>query len=296
MKIPVVLTVLLTLGLVSLCASAAVLPPLTLEAPASVGKGNAFLARALSGVPVNEFTFTWLGKEQAVKAIRSGNAWLGEILLPVPVDTRDDGGRLAVGVSGGGAVGATVNFHDVKRPVQKLQVDKKYVDPPKAVQQRIKQDRQKVRQALARNDVERQWRLPLYRPVQGGISSQFGLKRVFNGQLRGQHRGLDLRGAEGTPIHACSDGVVVLNDDLYYSGNTVYVNHGDGVFTAYLHMSKSNVQPGQQVRRGDVIGYVGATGRVTGPHLHLSLLVQGQSVDPLPLLEQRIKGARDAVR
>ncbi|MBD5608329.1 MAG: M23 family metallopeptidase, partial [Desulfovibrio sp.] len=83
-----------------------------------------------------------------------------------------------------------------------------------------------------------------------------------------------------------ADGKVALVDNLYYSGNTVYLNHGDGVFTAYLHMSKPLVKPGDIVKKGDVVGLVGATGRVTGPHLHLSLIVQGQGVDPLPLLQE----------
>ena len=107
---------------------------------------------------------------------------------------------------------------------------------------------------------------------------------MFNGQPRGLHRGLDLRGTEGTPIVACADGRVALTGDLYFSGNVVYINHGEGVFTAYLHMSKILVAQGQPVRKGEVIGLVGATGRVTGPHLHLSLLVQGVSVDPQPFL------------
>ncbi len=118
----------------------------------------------------------------------------------------------------------------------------------------------------------------------GTVSSLFGMKRVFNGQPRGMHRGLDLRGAQGTPIRACADGVVALVDDLYFSGNAVYINHGDGVFSSYLHMSKPLVTPGERVRRGQVVGLVGATGRVTGPHLHLGLMVQGESVDPQPLL------------
>lgn len=295
MKIPAAITAIFLFLAIFLRAPESAQAAITLEAPASAGKGNAFVARAVSDVPVNEFTFNWLGKARKVRAMQNGNNWSAEIMLPVPLDAKGVGAQLAA-AAGGAKTQADVSFHDVKRPVQKLQVDKKYVDPPASVQQRIKADREKVRQALAQGDVERQWNLPFYRPVPGGISSQFGLKRVFNGQLRGQHRGLDLRGPEGTPIHACADGIVALKDNLYYSGNTVYVNHGDGVFTAYLHMSRSNVRPGQKVKRGDVIGYVGATGRVTGPHLHLSLLAQGQSVDPLPLLEQRAKGAKNAAR
>ena len=144
----------------------------------------------------------------------------------------------------------------------------------------------RVARALAIYSSRRSWTAPFVRPVEGGISSQYGLRRVFNGQPRGFHKGLDLRSPEGTPIKACADGVVTLADNLYFSGNAVYLDHGLGVVTAYLHMSKILVRPGESVRRGQVVGLVGATGRVTGPHLHLSLFAQGQSVDILPLLEK----------
>ena len=153
-----------------------------------------------------------------------------------------------------------------------------------AQMERIKADRELVRKTLAAYVPERLWTLPFDRPVPGDVSSLFGLKRVFNGQPRGLHRGLDLRGTEGTPIVACADGRVALTGDLYFSGNVVYINHGEGVFTAYLHLSEILVQNGDRVRKGQVVGLVGATGRVTGPHLHLSLLVPGESVDPQPFL------------
>ena len=124
----------------------------------------------------------------------------------------------------------------------------------------------------------------MQRPVPGATTSQYGLRRVFNDQARNPHRGLDLRGGEGDPIHAADDGVVVLVSDHYYGGKTVVVDHGLGVLTAYLHLSGFNVDKGQRVRRGDVIGSVGSTGRVTAPHLHLSLYVMGVSINPLPLL------------
>lgn len=214
------------------------------------------------------------------------------ILLPVPLDEKADSLELSVAAEATGkklksaaAVARTrLALYDKDRPVQKLTVDKKYVNPPASQQARIKKDREKVRQALARPLPERCWSVPFARPVPGGVSSLFGMKRVFNGQPRSVHRGLDLRGAQGTPIQVCADGQVALVDNLYFSGNVVYINHGEGVFSAYLHMSETRVRPGERVRKGQVIGLVGATGRVTGPHLHLSLIVQGQSVDPQPFL------------
>lgn len=265
-----------------------------LDAPAATVRGSAFMARAWSEARVGEFVFFWLGKRLAAQASQHGNGlWQASILLPVPLEQKQDTLQLGVaGVSQGKrdrtvpALTADIRLLHKKRPVQKLTVDRKYVDPPADEQTRIKGDREKVRQALAQYLPGRRWTLPLARPVPGSVSSLFGLRRVFNGQPRSMHRGLDLRGAEGTPVQACADGRVVLADDLYFSGNAVYLNHGEGVFTAYLHLSRILVRQGQDIRRGEVIGLVGATGRVTGPHLHLSLTVQGHAADPEPLLAE----------
>ena len=221
--------------------------------------------------------------------------WRAELMLPAPLGEKAQ--SLTLGACAGKEckqpeATRKVGLHDRKRPVQRLTVDRKYVAPPPEEAARIRRDREKVAAALAQRLPERQWELPLDRPVPGTVSSLFGLKRVFNGEPRGMHRGLDLRGAQGSPIRACADGVVALVDDLYFSGNAVYINHGDGVFTSYLHMSKPLVKPGERVQRGQVIGLVGATGRVTGPHLHLGLVVQGESVDPQPLLAPAAGGEK----
>lgn len=274
---------------------------LRLDVPDRVARGDAFLALAVADAPMQEVVFSWRGKQwraqaEPVTAEQGGQVWQAVILLSVPLESKDQRLTLSASAAGDGlrSPQATVALFDRKRPVQKLTVDKKYVDPPARVMERIRRDRETVRAALAHYSPARSWTLPLVRPVPGGISSLYGLKRVFNGQARGYHRGLDLRGAEGTPIKACADGRVVLCDDLYFSGKTVYLDHGQGVFTAYLHMSEQLVQDGQEVRKGQVIGKVGATGRVTGPHLHLSLIVQGQSVDVEPLLAPREAAAPQA--
>lgn len=262
-----------------------------LSVPDKVARGDAFLARAESDRQTSDFTFYWRGKPYAVSAEKEGEKYIGQILLPVPLEEKSANLHISVspGIKKLEEIGSTIQIYDKKRPVQKLVVDKKYVNPPAFEKARIEKDREKVKAALASGTGTRNWSLPFARPVQGSVSSQFGMKRVFNGQPRSVHRGLDLRGAQGTPIKACADGRVALVDNLYYSGNTVYLDHGNGVFTAYLHMSEPKVQPGQLVRKGDIVGLVGATGRVTGPHLHLSMIVQGQSVDPSPFLEERKK-------
>ena len=290
---------LLTCSMIFTGSAALAAPALVLDAPESVARGDAFPALAVSDAPTKAFIFRWLGKtyearaEQVSASSASGSAagaamrWQAVILLPVPLEEKEAARDLAVSLGGAKDAPLTarrIALFDKDRPVQKLNVEKKYVDPPADVMARIKADRELVRQALAQRLPERLWVLPFVRPVPGDVSSLYGLKRVFNGQPRGVHKGLDLRGPQGQQVLACADGQVVLTGNLYFSGNVVYINHGEGVFTAYLHLSEILVQNGDRVRKGQVVGLVGATGRVTGPHLHLSLLVQGESVDPQPFL------------
>ncbi len=127
-------------------------------------------------------------------------------------------------------------------------------------------------------------------PVDGRISGIFGLRRYFNNQPRRPHSGLDIAAPEGTPIKAVESGKVIEAGDFFFSGNVVYIDHGQGLITMYAHMNSIEVKTGDTIRRGQVIGTVGETGRVTGPHLHLSVIANQTLVDPLlflPQLEQQ---------
>jgi murein DD-endopeptidase MepM/ murein hydrolase activator NlpD len=121
-------------------------------------------------------------------------------------------------------------------------------------------------------------------PVDGRISSIFGLRRFFNQQPRLPHSGLDIAAAEGTPIKAVESGTVIEADDFFFSGNVVYIDHGQGLISMYAHMHSMDVKPGQKVDKGQIIGSVGQTGRVTGAHLHLGILVNQTLIDPVLLL------------
>lgn len=275
------------------CVPAARAAAPDMDAPSRVARGDAFPVTVRTQLET-EVLFHWRGKSYRVPTVEREGVRAASLLLPVPVDAKEEALTLSVGFLRNKQHTGTIRIalYDKKRPVQKLTVDKKFVTPPAREQARIAEDRRKVRETVARYTPVQYWVLPLLRPVPGSVSSLFGMKRVFNGQPRSVHRGLDLRGAMGTPVRAAADGVVALVDNLYFSGNVVYIDHGLGVFTAYLHMSATDVRPGQTVRRGDIIGRVGATGRVTGPHLHLSLIVQGTGVDPLPLLEETTDAPR----
>lgn len=123
-------------------------------------------------------------------------------------------------------------------------------------------------------------------PVDGRISSIFGLRRFFNEQPRRPHTGLDIAAPQGTPIKALADGEVIESGDFFFSGNMIYLDHGQGLITLYAHLHTLNVKPGDKVIKGQIIGSVGETGRVTGPHLHLSVIANQTLVDPLLFLPQ----------
>lgn len=118
-------------------------------------------------------------------------------------------------------------------------------------------------------------------PLESKITSDFGKARVYNNSLKGYHGGTDFRAAVGTPIVAANDGEVVLAKDRFYSGMSVLIDHGNGIYTCYFHMSKFDVKEGEKVKKGDVLGLSGNSGRVSGPHLHFGIRVGGKQVDPL---------------
>lgn len=188
---------------------------------------------------------------------------------------------------GGESVGCTADVaiqagHFV---VEKLAVDEKFVQPNPEDQKRAEQESKRLHEIYAGRTPEKYWngtfRFPIAGPRQG---TNFGSRRVFNGVARPPHSGLDIHASTGTVVHASQRGKVALAGNLYYAGNAVLLDHGMGVYTFYCHLSKINVKEGDLVDAGAVLGLVGATGRVTGPHLHWGLEVNEARVNPLQLL------------
>lgn len=160
------------------------------------------------------------------------------------------------------------------------------VEPPPEVAARIAREAAAVSQARTRDDPRTGFAEDFDWPVRGRISGRFGSGRVYNGRPGGGHSGMDIAAPAGTPVRAPASGVVTLADDLYITGGTVLLDHGHGVSSNFLHLSRIDVKPGDQVARGEVIGAVGATGRATGPHLHWGMNWFDVRVDPLLVLER----------
>jgi len=168
---------------------------------------------------------------------------------------------------------------------RRLKVDPALVNPPREQAARIAQETKAMAEAFSTATPERLWRGQFAAPVPGTATSSFGRLTVMNGQPGGRHQGADFRAASGTPVHAPNAGRVVLAQDLYFAGNTVIVDHGLGVFSLLAHLSRIGVAVGDHVSRGDLLGESGATGRVTGPHLHWAVRFGDTSVDPISLMK-----------
>ena len=168
-------------------------------------------------------------------------------------------------------------------------VAKKYVSPPKAVSERISREAVAVRKARAVNSDLEYFLQPVLRPAEGRISGVYGSQRYFNGEPRRPHFGLDIANKTGSPVYAPISGTVVFAEpDLYYSGGTLILDHGHGVTSTYIHLSKLDVKVGDKITQGMKVAEIGATGRVTGPHLDWRFNWQGERLDPALLMQDTL--------
>jgi murein DD-endopeptidase MepM/ murein hydrolase activator NlpD len=182
--------------------------------------------------------------------------------------------------------------HDLQIPVAAavypsttIKVAPKYVEPPKENMARIEEEQKIKKQAFSSSSPEPEWNGTFEAPAETSITSVFGSGRLYNGIVSHPHLGLDFRAAIGTPVHAANAGTVLLARNLYFEGNCVAVDHGQGLITIYLHLSEFKVKEGENVTRGQLLGLSGGTGRVTAPHVHFAVQWQGEYLNPATLLK-----------
>jgi len=263
---------------------------MVLAHPKQAGMGQPFLVRLTSGQAFDRILVRWMDREFVPSVSQWNGHHVAIVMLGTDVLTITPGRRklLVRAWAGGNETVWQRSVLIVGRtyPRQALNLPSKMVTPPTAELERIKAERVRTRKAKNTWSDQRLWRLPFHRPVAGKYTSVYGLRRVLNGKPKNPHRGVDFRAPAGTAVEAVADGRVILAEPHYYAGNSMYIDHGNGVISLYFHLSRFDVSLGDIIKRGQIIGRSGSTGRATGPHLHLSISVQGQLVDPVPLFER----------
>lgn len=210
--------------------------------------------------------------------LQDGSAWVAVIGIPLsaPLGMR----QVIVHSAGGGRQQIEFSVGDKRYVSQSLKVPPRQVDLSPADLARFNEDRVHIAHALSRWTDAPPESLRLPPPVPGLRSSSFGSRRIFNGQARNPHTGMDIAAPSGTPVRVPIAGTVIETGDYFFDGNTVFVDHGRGLISMYCHLSSVDVKPGQHLGAGTRIGAVGMTGRATGPHLHWGLNLNGAWVDP----------------
>lgn len=245
-----------------------------------VGNGKAllFLLNSSKGtVSFNELNMTVLPHPL--------NAQKGFVILPI------DYYALPSEIEGqwntpDGNLSLSVEILKAPYPTEILVVDNAKVSPPPEALERIAQEKAEAEKIYAAYNPIRYWNKPFIRPIESITTSEYGSARTYNGVLKSYHGGVDFRAKTPLPILASNDGVVVLAKDRYYAGGTVIIDHGEGIYTCYFHFSQLDVKVGDKVIQGQSIGLSGATGRITGPHLHFGVMVHGIQSDPLHFMTQ----------
>lgn len=185
-----------------------------------------------------------------------------------------------------GDLSIPLNAQTFAYPTETLSVDSSKVTPPPEALERIALEKAEAEAIYNTITPKRYWSKPFVYPMDSNITSQYGTQRTYNDVLKSYHGGVDFRARTPLPIQAANDGVVVLVKDRYYAGGTVIIDHGEGLYSCYFHMSRFDVNVGDVVSRAQNIGLTGSTGRITGPHLHFGIMVYNTQTDPLNLIDQ----------
>lgn len=260
---------------------------LHLSSPAS-SQGSLLLVTVKSTKPLTDVKADWDG--------RTIPFWQQEGSAPIEnglvgVDLEKAPGKYELKVTAQSASSAKVACSVMlvvktgRFATEKLQVEKQFVEPSPEQIQRADEERKKLREIFARVTPERLWNGAFRIPLDGATSgTNFGRRRILNGQPGSPHSGADFPATTGTLVHAAQAGRVVLAEELFFAGNAVVVDHGLGIYTFYGHLSEIAVKEGDAVEAGAILGKVGATGRVTGPHLHWGLTVERARVNPVQIV------------
>jgi murein DD-endopeptidase MepM/ murein hydrolase activator NlpD len=270
----------------SLCAMsiAAFRPPLSVSVNArAIQPGELVVLAVTDTAPITSIRATAFDRDLPTYLV-GDRRW--HVLVGIDLETRPGKYIVAITADGTPVRQATHTLTVTPKTfrTRQLTVDQAFVNPPQSAAERIRLESELLAKVWSGLTPERLWRGPFVRPVPHPANSAFGTRSVFNGEARSPHSGADFSSPAGTPVRAPNAGRIALARDLYFSGQTVIIDHGLGIGSHLGHLSAIDVTEGVMVDAGDVIGKVGATGRVTGAHLHWSVRAAGARVDPLSLL------------
>jgi hypothetical protein len=249
--------------------------------PAVVPIGGLALVR--TDVPRAQGTFD--GRRLQFFAVTGGSV----ALIGIDLDSRSGHYPIEIESGDGGRVQAALEVEPREFPEERLAVPKTYTEPDAKTLRRIQREQRLLAGLWATSTAQRYWSGSFARPTDGPAGSPFGLRRFFNGEPRSPHAGIDFRAPQGTPVRAANRGRIALAEALFFTGNTLVIDHGCGMFTLYVHLSKLAVRRGALVEKGQVIGNVGMTGRATGPHLHFAARIGEARIDPAALLDRNFE-------
>ncbi len=273
------------------CHALAQSPAVTLI-PAVVEAGSPVLVHVDAGGDAN-IDSEWLGRRLQFFPARNGRGWFA--LAGVDVEAPAGPSMLRIIVRAGSGVrdlSRAVEIHAAHYRTGKLTVAPKFVEPGPDALKQIEDERQFKEKVFASSAAQPLWAGSFRAPVIATPTDSFGTRRMFNGKLASVHKGMDFRAAMGTPVRAGNSGIVVLARPLYYEGNCVVIDYGLGFFTLSMHLSRIDVREGQHVATAERLGLSGATGRITGPHLHWAVRWQGAYLDPAKLLRLDLGAVR----
>jgi len=254
--------------------------------PLRLASGSPVFFNVQLNQPASELHGAWFSHVITFTKAREGNSWYALAGIDVEQAPGTYPLELTATATNGQSIHATqqVNVLPGSYKTTTLHVAENYVQPDAATQQRIAADKVVKDAAFAHQIDQPLWKGNFRSPVPFTATDSFGTRRTFNGELASIHRGTDFHAPSGTPVLAANDGEVIIAQPMFFEGNLVVIDHGQQFTTLYMHLSKIGVKVGQRVTKGQPIGLSGATGRVTGPHLHFAVRWQNTYVDPVLLL------------
>jgi len=255
--------------------------------PARLVNGSPVLFRITTPKSVKTLSGKWLDHEIAFSFDATGKTWFALAGASQEIKPGAYPLQLHAETAAGEAISFEKNIRVERQryPRVLLKVPGRYTAPSPDDQRQIAQDKATKGEAFKTVSPDRAWKGSFAAPVNAEISDVFGVERVFNGSVQSTHQGLDFRVPGGTSVAATNSGHVILARPLFFEGNCVVIDHGQGLLTLYLHLSKFSVKEGDDVSKGQPIGFSGGTGRATGPHLHLAVRWQGVYLNPQLLLK-----------